>query len=399
MASISARKNKNGEITSYTIRVSRGYDTNGKRMNPYRTSFHPDKGLTERKARKQAEKAAEEFEKQCKRTAGEGGFMKLCDFVPVYFKSMEGTLAPRTLESYSHIVNNYLMPCLGNYRLNEITPVQVQYYVDEQSRSEKINKKGEKTGEKISPSTVKIRLAVLQSVLSYGVKLGYLTDNPAKADKLTLPKPDGREINIFSRQEITAMLAAAKSEPLWFETLLNLAVFTGMRKGELTALKYSDVSFERMKITVSRSAYKISGIKQSTKSPKSGRERTVSINRQCCELLGQLKEKSGGEFVFHNEEGEMLAPVKITRYFSKFLKKNGITHRKFHALRHTSATMLLYSGTDIKTVQSRLGHAGLVTTNKYLHLVDDADKTAVERLDAYLSGSNINSIPRSQNVI
>ena len=78
-------------------------------------------------------------------------------------------------------------------------------------------------------------------------------------------------------------------------------------------------------------------------------------------------------------------PMTPTKQFSDFLDKYGLKHRKFHSLRHTSATLLLYTGVNIKQVQGRLGHGDIETTNKYLHLLEEADVDAVNRLDLLLS--------------
>ena len=81
-------------------------------------------------------------------------------------------------------------------------------------------------------------------------------------------------------------------------------------------------------------------------------------------------------------------PQTPTKQFEKFLQRNGLRHRKFHSLRHTSATLLLYNGTDLKTVQERLGHGDFTTTNKYLHLVEQADAQAVDSLEELLEKRN-----------
>ncbi len=77
-------------------------------------------------------------------------------------------------------------------------------------------------------------------------------------------------------------------------------------------------------------------------------------------------------------------PQTPTKQFSKFLAKNGLKHRKFHALRHTSATLLLYGGVNIKQVQERLGHGDISTTNKYLHCIAEADEAAANVLQDML---------------
>ena len=149
-------------------------------------------------------------------------------------------------------------------------------------------------------------------------------------------------------------------------------------------------------MTISRSAYKLKDEPVRTKAPKSGRARTVTLNASCVELLQRLKQQhlleqmklgtawKGDNWVFTQWDGSIMHTQTPSRQFDKFLKKNGIPHRKFHSLRHTSATLLLYNGTDLKTVQERLGHADFTTTNKYLHLVEQADADAVDSLEQLL---------------
>ena len=178
--------------------------------------------------------------------------------------------------------------------------------------------------------------------------------------------------------------------------MIQLAIFTGAREGELVALKFSDIDFTTRKMTISRSAYKLKGEPVRTKAPKSGRARTVTLNASCVELLQRLSQQhtlermklgtawNGDDWVFTQWDGSIMHTQTPSRQFDKFLKKNGIPHRKFHSLRHTSATLLLYNGTDLKTVQERLGHADFTTTNKYLHLVEQADADAVDSLEQLL---------------
>ena len=157
------------------------------------------------------------------------------------------------------------------------------------------------------------------------------------------------------------------------------------------------MDFFNNKLTISRSAYKLKGERVKTKSPKSDKERTVALNSSCIELLKELMKQhseeaqrlgsqwKGENWIFTSWNGEMMYPKTPSKQFSKFLERHNIKHRKFHSLRHTSATLLLYNGTDLKTVQERLGHADLTTTNKYLHLVEQADVEAVNSLENLLT--------------
>ena len=214
---------------------------------------------------------------------------------------------------------------------------------------------------------------------------------------MTLPKNEKHEIVIFTKQEAAKVLECLEKEPLQFQTLIQLAIFMGARRGELVALKFSDIDFENHKITVKRSAYKLKGEPTKTKPPKDYESRTVTIYDSCVELLKMLKEEKieqaqrlgskwvNENWVFTQWNGEIMNPDTPTRGFSKFLNKYGLQHRKFHSLRHTSATLLLYSGVNIKQVQGRLGHSNIETTNKYLHLIEEADVDAANKLGLLLS--------------
>lgn len=397
MPTITPRKNKNGEITSFTIRVYRGYDRSGNRLKPFTTSYKPPKDLTPRQAEKEAQKFADKFETECLHFGEANSSLRLSDFVPKYLEVAKTTLSPATYEFYSHNINDYIVPALGHLKLKNIRPSHIQQYIKQLTElPKKTRGQLQENGETIAASTVRRYLTVLQSIFKQAVKQGLLNENPANVEHLTLPKAQVPKIDIFTKQEAAQMLAALEKEDLQFQTLIQLAIFTGARRGELIALKFSDIDFEQRKITIERSAYKITGQPLATKPPKDYETRTVTINESCCQLLKMLKREKlaesqrlgsawcGDDWVFTQWNGEMMNLMAPTKQFSKFLKKNGLKHRKFHSLRHTSATLLLYAGVNIKQVQGRLGHGDIETTNKYLHLIEEADVEAANKLDIML---------------
>ncbi len=403
MAAITQRKNKSGEIISYTIRVYRGYDSSGNRLKPYTMTYKPDKGMTPKQVEKELNRQAVQFEEQCKNgLVGTAASLKLSDFAPIYLSSMQEKLSPVVYRSYIRILDTLILPALGHIKLSELKPVHVQQFIKHLSTMPKKKRSGEAdaSGEKLSAATVRRRLAVLQSMLTLATKLGYISSNPADARRLTLPKITRPEIEIFTRQQATYILQCLKDESLQFQTMIQLAIFTGAREGELVGLKFSDINFSTRKMTISRSAYKLKGEPVRTKPPKSGKARTVTLNVSCIELLKKLSQQhlldemrlgsawNGDDWVFTQWDGSIMHTQTPSRQFDKFLKRHNIPHRKFHSLRHTSATLLLYNGTDLKTVQERLGHADFTTTNKYLHLVEQADAQAVDSLEKLLKKRN-----------
>lgn len=403
MASITERKNKSGEIISYTIRVYRGYDSAGKRLKPYTMTYKPESGMTPKQIEKELNRRAVQFEDECKTgLVGTAANLKLSDFAPIYLSSVQEKLSPTVYGSYVRILDTLILPALGHIKLTELKPVHIQQFIKQLSNMPKLKRNGEPdtSGEKLSPATVRRKLAVLQSMLTLATKLGYISTNPADAKRLTLPKMARPEIEIFTRQQASYILQCLKDESLQFQTMIQLAIFTGAREGELVGLKFSDINFTTRKMTISRSAYKLKGEPVKTKPPKSGKARTVTLNASCIKLLQKLSQQhqleemrlgtawKGDDWVFTQWDGSIMHTQTPSRQFDKFLKRHNIPHRKFHSLRHTSATLLLYNGTDLKTVQERLGHADFTTTNKYLHLVEQADADAVDNLEELLQKRN-----------
>lgn len=398
MAAITPRKNKSGEIISYTIRVYRGYDSSGKRLKPYTMTYKPESGMTPKQIEKELNRQAVQFEEKCLNGGAASPTIKLAEFCEMYLEIMKPQLSPATAAFYRQQIDGYIIPALGHMKLKDIKTAHIQAYIQQLAALPKSTRAGTKKqdGETLSPSTVRRYLTVLQSVFKQAVKLGLIPDTPAKAEKLTIPKAKQPKIEIFSKQEAAQMLACLEKEDLQFQTLIQLAIFMGARRGELVALKFSDVDFEQSKITIERAAVKLKGEKTIIKPPKDYEVRTVTVNQNCLELIRLLQAEKAREAArlgtqWHNEgwlfttwNGEIMNPQTPTKQFSKFLERHGLRHRKFHSLRHTSATLLLYAGVNIKQVQGRLGHGDIETTNKYLHVLEEADVEAAKALDIML---------------
>ena len=390
------RQNKDGTF-SYTFRVYRGYTPEGERLKPYVYTWKSPAGLTERQADKEAQRQAVLYEEQCK-----SGLvctqqnLTLAGFIPQYLETMEETLSPATCEFYRSVIRRCILPALGNHKLSQIKPVHVQAFVSQLNSMESQTPHANKP---ISPNTVKRYLCVLQSIFRQAVKLGILPENPASAEKLTLKKPVKPEIDIFTKQEAAAMLEALEQEPLQFQVLIQLAIITGARRGELVALRFSDIDRKTRKITIERAAIKRTGQPPEIKPPKDYEVRSVTVTPACIELVDKLEQEkraqrralgsywNEGGWLFTQENGDMMNPQTPTKQFSKFLKRHDFPHRKFHALRHTSATLLLYGGVSLKQVQGRLGHGDIETTNKYLHCLQEADEEAACVLQSMLTVS------------
>lgn len=370
----------------YRIRVPRGTDANGKRQF-YTKIWQPPEGMSERKIQKELEVIKVQFEQQCKN--GEVSIeanLKLKEFCETYLEFKRDVLQPRTYEAYENEIRDLIIPNLGNIRLSELKPLHVQKYVQYVAGIKK------RDGSSISPNTVKRKLACLQSILRQAVKLQIIKESPADAKFLSLPKCTSTEVTVFQKDSMAEMLQCLETEPIELQAAVQIAFATGARLGEIVGLKFSDFDYNKNRVTIQRSAYKVKGKPVEVKLPKDNDIRTVAIYQEVIDLVRLLHnekvkqaEKLGtawieDDWLFTKWNGLIMHPQTLSKQFSKFLKRNNITHHKFHSLRHTSATLLLDSGVNVRQVQARLGHGSLKTTQNYLHCLQEADEKAAAAL-------------------
>ncbi len=266
MASIDKRGN------SYRIRVCRGYDETGKKLKPYVMEWTPPDSWTEKRIQREVQKVAADFENKCKNgDISAAGDPKLSEFCTQYLQIQQNHLAPRTFEYYSTLIRDLIVPLLGHIRLSELKPAHVQRFVH---HVESIKKRD---GTPTSAATVKRKVACLQAILRQAVKLQIIKTNPADAKCLSMPKVITQKVEIFTKQAAAEMLACLLTEPIEFQTLIQIAIASGARLGEIVALKFSDIDFDRCRITFQRSAYKVAGKPIGLKPPKDDDVRTVTI--------------------------------------------------------------------------------------------------------------------------
>lgn len=390
MATITKRNN------TYKITVSCGRTSDGKQIRRYLT-YIPEKGMTERQIEKEVQRRAILFEEQCKNgQAVADGRIKLDEYIPIYLGNAKMVLSPQVLKDYTAALKKYVVPTLGHLKIKDIKPLHVQQFVNQ---LQEVKTARTPTG-KLSPSSIRRYYTALQSVLHSAYKLDLIPFNPADSDRITLPKIEEQKTEIFTPEEISDILEYLESEPLQFKTLIHLALNTGCRRGELVGLKWSDIDFKTGVITIQRSNYKLPKEPIKSKVPKTGHTRRVTVPPHCIKLLRTYRAEQaqyrfslgdkwqGDNWVFIQADGAPMYPSSPTLMFDKFLKRHNLKHRKFHALRHTSATLLLSTGTNIKNVASRLGHTQLKTTNRYVHAVEQADKEAANTFETMFYSDN-----------
>ena len=352
--------------------------------------------MTAKQIEKEVQRQAVLFEDQCNNgTVGTDGRMKLADYVPIYLESAKHRLSPVVYEKYCRMLDICIVPMLGHLKLKDIKPLHIQRFVN--ALEERTTHFDGKEG-KLTSSTIHRYYTMVKSVLHSAYKLGLIGVNPADSDRITLPKADEQATDIFTQDELNIMLEKLEVEPLQFKFLIHLALNTGCRRGELVGLKWSDIDYKTGILTVSRSNYKLTGDSEiKSKTTKTGKSRTIMLPPYCLEMMKQFKAQQaqtqlmlgdrwqGDNWIFTQADGKAMYPTTPTLQFTRFLKRAGLEHKKFHALRHTSATLLLSNGTNIKNVAARLGHAQLKTTNRYVHAVEEAEKQAANTFETLLN--------------
>lgn len=378
---------------TYLIRIFCGTDENGKVISRARqfTPSRPD--LPYPKLNREIEEFTKQFEKEAKEKLIERHIDRTTfrDFIPEYLNVKRPALSPSTIAFYEKVINGHLLPMFGNLKMSEIRTHHIQQYITYLA-SEMPRGDGEEGH--IAASTVKRYTTVLRSILTLAYKLEYIDEDIALSRRIEFPKEDIAEIEVYTLDEVGQILSAVKTEPLKIRLLVELALFTGCRRGEIVGLKWEDVDFTKRKISIKRSIYKPKGEKAREKDTKTKHSvRTIGIPECLCQTLrdyyvwqsrhisfmGDAWQNNG--YIFTEADGHVMNPQTPTRQFDHFLSRHGIRHLKLHGLRHTSATLLLSQGCDIKTVSARLGHSDIDTTNIYLHMLEEVDRDAADTFD------------------
>ena len=278
----------------------------------------------------------------------------------------------RTQESYSSIVERHLIPSLGNVILTELQPQQIQSYYAEKLQKGRADGKGG-----LSARSVVYHHRILSKALDYAVKMGLVVRNIAKV--VEPHRISKKSMNTLSQDEITRFLDAASETDyyVFFTTLIH----TGLRRGELLALRWRNIDLASGTLTVTETAYKLGNGDYIIKEPKTPQSRrTVKLPIFLVELFKIYRADQellriqlgvtlkADDFVHIRQDGSPINPNAITLVFHRIIKKAGIRKIRLHDLRHTHATMMLQANVNPKIVSERLGHANIgITLDTYSH--------------------------------
>ncbi|PKW13490.1 tyrosine-type recombinase/integrase [Saccharopolyspora spinosa] len=279
---------------------------------------------------------------------------------------------PTTLNRSAGIVRTHILPTWGKFRLSDITHAAVQSWVGELSRA-------------LSPASVAKVHRVLSLILAWGVRNDRLAKNPAEG--VNLPRVVAPEHRYLSHRQVADLADACDMDGL---VVLFLA-YTGLRWGEMAALRVHRVDLDRRRVLVAESVTEVSG-RLVWGTPKNHERRSVPLPRFVAELLGKhLVDKVAEGLVFTAPQGGVLRVRNFRRaVFNRAVAEVGPVGFHPHELRHTAASLAIASGADVKIVQQMLGHkSATMTLDQYGHLFPDRLNEIADRMDAAVCAPNV----------
>ena len=330
---------------------------------------------------KQAIAEAEKLDMSRAKSYALGAWIKL--WYEVY---AEPGLREKTKDYYLNYIDNHIVPELGNTPLEKLTTIQIQKFYNDLQKSGRIQRYTHiKLKDKgLSTRVVRGIHTLLNNCLEQAVAERLILTNPAKGCRL--PKLEKREMKILPEDKIGPYLAEAERRGLLAAFYLELT--TGLRRGELLALQWTDLDIENRTLTVTKQVNRISG--ELVVSPPKTRNsvRMLALPQQAVDLLiAEHKRHPRNPYLFPSPKtGTMYDPDAFRRTHDKILKAIGAEHIRFHDLRHTFATLSLKSGVDVKTLSGALGHysAGF-TLNTYTHATAQMRQDAADTIGGVIS--------------
>ena len=342
----------------YKITVSNGYRPDGKKISKAKTIQVPP-GVPKRGIGQYVTHAAEELERSFKTGYAEDGEMTFEEFSSRWLER-QTKYAPSTIAAYRWMLD-VVYPMIGGIRLNKLRPMALENMFSEL-------RKRKHHGKHINESTAQRYLSVVSAVLSDAKRNEIIQTNPARM--IDLPTTNRMEQHIPTVQEVQRLLQALSMEPRHFRVFYLLAMATGCRRGELSALQWSDFTGTQngLLLTVSRSRSSVPGKGIVEGSTKNGKSREVCLSSDLRGILLAYKRRKQMEadkqrrklspYLFTDEHGQLIHPDTFTKRLRKIYAAIGFPREyHLHTLRHYFVTSLLHCGVDKQTVADLVGHA------------------------------------------
>lgn len=372
---------------------------------PYRTTV-------EAKDEKDAEKKLALFVEQVKK----GNFINtnytFAEFAQIWLDNkIKPNVGARCVKKYLGALNNRILPYIGNIKLKDLTKQKLENYFNT-IKNTKTNYEKRKENSFVKPATVKKWKSIIHACLEYAVDCELLHKNPCDKIKIIftnstdenrikdLVKAKKEKINYYNFEEFKKVCSLFEKEFLqyYFDNTIPsdkktreigrrfislLALKSGMRRSELFGLTREDLSIENATFEVNKSRQQVVGEGRVTTYPKT--DSSIRIKALPKSILSLLKLYYNYLDTIHYKNAYIFDYLSIDgtcSWFDKWQDKNNIRNIRFHDMRHTHATILLYLGVDVKTISERLGHSDIQTTlNIYADVLKELDKQSAEKID------------------
>lgn len=319
--------------------------------------------------------------------------MELQDWLKYWLENyVRPTAKPSSYEHYRDNCEKHIIPELGKLPLNEITSRKLQQFFNRQAIEG-----NKRTGGALSTKSMRNMRVVLDVALKQALAEDLIGSNPVPLTVIKSCKTKKLEVMTDEMQEkLEEYLFQNENR---FHPAILLALYTGLRRGEICALRWSDYNEATGRLNVHETVRRLNNYDAKPGEPKTklvfNDVKTESSQRELLmppviqEILRKQKVRfakehripSGDDFIFFSTNGGVLDPDNLQHYFSDLLEKLGLEHVKFHAIRHTFATRAIENGIDVSTVSGILGHADVTTTTHfYVHPRDKAMALAMQSI-------------------
>lgn len=289
----------------------------------------------------------------------------------------------RTYERYYLIIKNHLLPKFGSMEVKNISSLDIQNFIVEM-----INGNG---GEKkLSENTVYSIMSVFKQALKLAYDLELIDKLPFRSVKM--PKIEEKKVEVFSISEYDRLIDYCLSHKKSYIGIV-ICLFTGIRIGELLALTWDDIDFDKKILSISKTTYQAkidNTYKTIIDKPKTKSSiRVIPLPKQLMVILKTYKKRSTSNYIVAKNNIENIPIRSYQKTFKNILKNLDIPYRSFHSLRHTFATYALENGMDVKSLAEILGHKNpMITLNRYSHSLMDYKQTQMNKLGKILENKN-----------
>lgn len=369
------RQGKNGKTIRWYVVVDIGRDEEGKRKQKWHGGF---------RTRREAERAMAEIVESLDKDRYIAPQKKiLAEFVADEWLPLNRTQTKTsTWDSYRRNLENHVLPILGGTPLQQITAGHLDSLYRSLLASGRRNADGG-----LSPKTVRNIHGTLSKLFTDATDLGILASNPAAAAHPPKPRTTRNgEIRFWTPDELAEFLRAVHGDhfyPLW-----HLASMTGMRRGEILGLRWSDLDLETQRLSVRQNLISVAYEIQMT-TPKSHHARVIDLDTKTTAVLRAHRTSLdaagaptlGSTLVFLKDDGEIIHPDVLSQRFERLVDRTDLRQIRLHDLRHTHATIGLRAGVPVKVMSERLGHSTpAFTLQQYAHVIPGMQAEAAEAI-------------------